>query len=73
MVLKDRLSFFPPQGEHFALDIAGTRHDARVDSYHCECRGRDKPHDHYLIRLPELRKGERVTVTRDGEYGLDRC
>ena len=73
MVLKDRLGFFPPQGERFALEIDGESREAAVDSYHCECRGPEKPHEHYFIRLPGLRKGERVTVAaKGGRYSLTR-
>ncbi len=61
MILKDRLDFFPPIGETFQLDGA----PAKVESRHCECRGPEKPHEHYFIRRAGLAKGQRVTITRN--------
>ena len=73
MVLKDRLSFFPPLRESFALEIDGTERVATVDSYRCECRGPDKPHEHYFLRLPGLRKGEQVSIIHraDDAYSVE--
>ncbi|MFN8617797.1 MAG: hypothetical protein U0837_11910 [Dehalococcoidia bacterium] len=62
MVLKDRLKFFPPAGEPFSLDGA----PASVEARHCECRGPEKPHDHYFIRRAGLAKGQRVSIGRNG-------
>ena len=73
MVLKDRLSFFPAEGERFSVQIGGVTHETAVESYHCECRGPDKPHEHWFIRLPGLVKGERVTLSRAaGGFRLER-
>lgn len=62
MVLKDRLNYFPPVGDSFALNGA----PARVEARHCECRGPEKPHEHYFIRRAGLAKGQRVSITRLG-------
>ena len=63
MVLKDRLGFFPPVGQDFSLSGA----PARVESRYCECRGPEKPHDHYFIRRAGLGKGQRIAITREGD------
>ncbi len=62
LVEKARLSFFPPEGEEFALD----GRPARVESYPCTCRGPEKPHRHRLLRLEGLRAGETVELRRAG-------
>lgn len=67
MVLKDRLEFFPAVGAPFQLSGA----PAKVEARHCECRGPEKPHDHYFIRRAGLAKGQRVSITRSGaDYSL---
>ncbi len=58
LVEKARLSFFPPAGERFELD----GRPAVVESYPCTCRGPDKPHEHWFIRLAGLMRGERVRL-----------
>jgi hypothetical protein len=62
-VLKEALRFFPPAGEPFALLDAGQPRSATVESYPCTCRGPEKPHEHWFIRRPGLRAGERVAIT----------
>ncbi len=70
MVVKDRLPFFPPVGEAFALATESGERLARVESYHCECRGPHLPHEHYFIRLPGLATGDRVEIAKaPGEAG----
>jgi len=65
MILKDRLSFFPMIGRAFELQSGSAAREARVESYHCECRGPDKPHDHYFVRWNDLKKGDQIVVRRD--------
>ncbi|MBI2764349.1 MAG: hypothetical protein HYX53_00390 [Chloroflexi bacterium] len=74
-VLKEALRFFPPAGEPFALLDDGQRHSATVESYPCTCRGPERPHEHWFIRRPGLRAGDRVAITAPGSsvepYVLD--
>jgi hypothetical protein len=67
MVLKDRLNFFPPIGQPFELVDGGGRAKAVVEAEHCECRGPDKPHEHYRVRLAGLVKGQKITFARAGD------
>jgi hypothetical protein len=64
-VLKDRLSFFPAAGKSFDLESGKTKINARVESYHCTCRGPQLPHEHYFIRWDGLRFGDRISITKD--------
>jgi hypothetical protein len=63
LVLRDKLSGFPPQGTMFNLVSGDIRKRVSIESYHCQCRGPKLPHEHYFIRWPGLRQGQRVAVT----------
>ncbi len=65
MVVKDRLSFFPVPGTCFDLCHGSSLRQAKVESYRCECRGHEKPHEHYFIRYRGLKAGDRIIVQRD--------
>jgi len=67
MILKDRLSFFPMVGRIFEMQSGSSIRKVKLESYHCECRGPDTPHDHYFVRWDELKKGDRVLIQRDGK------
>ena len=69
LVLKDRLSFFPGEGETFKLVHNGQPRKARVESYPCTCRGPDQPHSHYFVRSRGFRAGDRVLIQRDARSG----
>jgi hypothetical protein len=69
LVLKDRLSFFPEEGETFKLIHDGQPRKARIESYPCICRGPDQPHSHYFVKSKGLRAGDRVTIQRDVKGG----
>jgi nucleoside 2-deoxyribosyltransferase len=75
LVLKDRLSFFPPLGRPFAVSHGGTVRRAKVEARPCTCRGPERPHEHYFIRWPGLEKGCRVAIRLacgpGAEYKLD--
>ncbi|MGB8657771.1 MAG: hypothetical protein WCE90_08305 [Candidatus Zixiibacteriota bacterium] len=64
LVLKDKLPFFPPIGEEFDLTRGGKKKKAKVESYHCTCRGPDLPHEHYFIRWKGLKAKDRVEIER---------
>lgn len=66
LVEKNRLKFFPPVGQPFELLAEATRTAARVEARDCECRGPEKPHQHYFIRSGGLAAGQRVVLTREG-------
>lgn len=65
MVVKDRLSFFPLPGTPFELCYGSTVQQAKVESHRCECRGHEKPHEHYFVRFHGLKPGDRIIVRRD--------
>jgi hypothetical protein len=66
-VLKDKLSFFPAAGKPFELKSGKVEKKAFVESYHCECRGPQLPHDHFFIRWEGLRFGDRVSIAKDAK------
>jgi len=67
LILKNRLNYFPPSGKRFLLTSGETVKRVTVESYPCTCVGPDKPHEHYYIRWPGLRKGSHVQIDRDSE------
>lgn len=68
LVAKRRLRFFPPPGVEFELDGL----PARVEGFACSCRGPEKPHEHWFVRVPGLHPGRDVEVVDlgGGRYGL---
>jgi hypothetical protein len=69
IVLKDRLSLFPPMGRRFQMIRNGRSRRAMVESYPCACRGPGLPHSHFFIRVKALKSGDRVTVRKDSKSG----
>ncbi|MBI3005524.1 MAG: hypothetical protein HYY49_08935 [Ignavibacteriales bacterium] len=65
LVYKDKLAFFPMLGKQFDLMHGGTHKRAMVESYHCECRGAESPHEHYFIRWDGLTAGDNIFLQRD--------
>lgn len=74
LVLKDKLSTFPPLGKTFDLVKGDVSKRAKVESYPCTCRGPDLPHEHYFIRWSGLEAGDKIEiekdVTEEGRYLL---
>ncbi len=66
-VLKDKLSFFPAAGKPFDLKSGTIEKKAFIESYHCECRGPQLPHDHYFIRWEGLRFGDKISIQKDAK------
>ncbi len=69
LVLKNKLSFFPPIGSPFSVKVGAKKKKAVVESYHCECQGPDEPHDHYFVKWPGLAKGDHLLVRKTPEKG----
>jgi hypothetical protein len=69
IVLKDRLSFFPPLGRRFQMIQNGHSRRAMVESYPCSCRGPDLPHSHFFVKVKSVKSGDRVTIRRDSKTG----
>lgn len=63
LVEKRALAFFPPVGERFELD----GRDVAVRAVPCECRGPDRPHEHYRIEGLRLERGREVAVTQTSQ------
>lgn len=71
LVEKAALGFFPPIGQAFELAGGGGTASARVEARDCECRGPEKPHQHYFIRRGGLAQGSRWRfVAHGGGYAL---
>jgi hypothetical protein len=70
LILNSRLSFFPPVGSPFRMKHGSTARKVKVEAIPCTCRGPERPHEHYVIRWSGLKKGQAVTVRKDGSYVL---
>jgi hypothetical protein len=64
LVLKNKLSFFPSIGSSFSVKVGAGEKKSAVESYHCECRGPEEPHEHYFVRWPGLVKGDRLIIRK---------
>jgi hypothetical protein len=70
LILKKRLNYFPPLHRKFLMTSGGTARKVAVESYPCTCVGPGKPHQHYFVRWPGLKKGSRIQIDRvAGEPG----
>ncbi len=65
LVLKDKLSVFPALGQTFNLVKSGLLRRVSVESYPCQCRGPELPHEHYFVRWSGLKQGQKVAITRN--------
>lgn len=65
LIEKARLNFFPTAGTRFTFDDRGNVREATVESYACECRGPEKPHEHWFLRVAGLTARENWKVTVD--------
>lgn len=64
LILKNKLSFFPVVGSSFNVK-SGTKHvKAVVESFRCECRGPEEPHEHYFVRWKGLAKGDHIILKK---------
>ena len=74
LVLKTKLSFFPPIGKPFIIRQDHQERKVKVESYSCTCQGPDNPHEHYFIKWKGLQKKQLVEIERDsdkpGRYDL---
>jgi hypothetical protein len=72
MVLKNKLSFFPPPGMPFNLMTNSGSTKVKVESYECHCRGPEKPHAHFYLRWKNLRRHSTVSIRleREGTYRM---
>lgn len=72
-ILKGQLSFFPELGTIFELEESNLSREVKVESYHCTCRGPEKPHEHYFIFWEGLEAGDEVEIIKssDNEYNLN--
>jgi hypothetical protein len=64
LVLKNKLSFFPPRNTLFEMTAGTLRKKVAVESYRCTCQGPDEPHEHYFIQWKGLKAGDRLTITK---------
>jgi hypothetical protein len=58
---------FPSIGSPFSVKVGRREKKAAVDSYHCECRGPEEPHEHYFVRWPGLVKGDRLIIRKSAK------
>ncbi len=59
LVLKDKLSVFPAPRKAFNLVNGGALRRVSVESYPCQCRGPELPHEHYFVRWSGLKQGQK--------------
>ncbi|MGA7161481.1 MAG: hypothetical protein WBZ48_10795 [Bacteroidota bacterium] len=69
LILKNRLSFFPSIGVPFVVRAGTAEKKTIVESYHCECRGAEEPHEHYFVRWTGLAKGDRIFIQKKVKGG----
>jgi hypothetical protein len=67
LVLKNRLLFFPSIGTPFSVKVGVKEKKAVVESYHCECRGPEEPHEHFFVRWDGLAKGDRIIIQKNAK------
>jgi len=67
MILKNKLSFFPPLGDSFYFLFDNKPQVVGVESYPCTCRGPQLPHEHYFIRWNGLKTGDKVEIEKSPE------
>jgi hypothetical protein len=67
LIPKSDLGFFPPTNKIFTLVDEGKHRRAKVQSYHCECRGPEKPHEHYFLQKSGLQKWNNVEIRKNSE------
>ncbi len=67
LVLKNKLLFFPSIGTPFSVKVGVREKKAVVESYHCDCRGPEEPHEHYFVRWPGLGKGDRLIIRKNAK------
>lgn len=67
MILKNKLSFFPPLGGSFEILFENKPKFVGIESYPCTCRGPQLPHEHYFIRWSGLKTGDKVEIEKSSE------
>ncbi|MBM4241444.1 MAG: hypothetical protein FJ150_07290 [Euryarchaeota archaeon] len=67
IIIKNKLSLFPPVGSNFELAGDDERKKVKLDAYPCICRGPDRPHEHYFIHWDGLKPGNMVEIEKDPE------
>ncbi|MEW6142587.1 MAG: hypothetical protein AB1597_05435 [Chloroflexota bacterium] len=67
LILKNWLGYFPPLHQKFLLTSGNTVRRVAIESYPCTCVGPDKPHEHYFIRWPGLKKGICIQIDMDSK------
>ena len=63
-ILKNKRSFFPEEGSPFSITYGLKKKKVKIESYHCECQGPDKPHEHYFVRWSGLAKGDHLIIKK---------
>ncbi len=71
LVLKDKLPTFPPRPQKFNLVSERDVSRVSVESYSCQCRGPELPHEHYFVRWAGLKQGQKVVITRNPAENSD--
>jgi len=66
MLPKNERGYFPPLNKSFLLVDGGKRRIAKVESYRRECRGPEKPYEHYFLIKSGLQRGNSVKISKNG-------
>ncbi len=62
-------------GEALHLEVGGERAAATLGTMTCTCRGAEKPHEHYFLESPALKRlapGSEVDLELEASAGLVR-
>ena len=77
-ITREGLSFLPPVGKFFKINVGDRKFDSRIEAYDCLCRGPNKPHQHFKISIEHfipvlsMEKGKNITLSagENKEYTL---
>jgi hypothetical protein len=67
LIPKNELGYFPPVNKTFQLVDEGNRRKAKVESYQCNCRGPEEPHEHFFLTKSCLQKMDNVEICKVDE------
>lgn len=70
LITKNALKQFPTIGESFQLKFGDEKFPIEIKGVPCQCRGPDKPHEHYHLEVKgsiEMRMGNVVSIAKGSE------
>ena len=67
LIPKNELGYFPAINKSFMVVDTGSRRKGKVESYRCQCRGPEEPHEHYFLATSGLHKMDTVEICKIDE------